>query len=81
MPAYDRELYSSRFARLLNEAMQKGKGNPRKALRWLDRKYKLLFALLFTRHKMEISDAYMDVREHILKRIQSEDEMEIEKGK
>lgn len=74
MPAYDRDLYSSKFARLLNQAMQKGQGDPHRALAWLDQKYKVLFALLFTRHKMETSDAYMDVREHIVKRIENEAE-------
>ncbi len=70
MAPYDREIYSQQFARLLNRALQKGKGDPRLALQWLDKKYKLLFSLVFTRHKLEISDAYMDVREHIVKRIE-----------
>lgn len=70
MPAYDRELYSRAFARLLEQAMQKGKGDPRLALHWLQHKYKLLLALALTRHKLETSDAYMDVREHIQKRIE-----------
>jgi hypothetical protein len=70
MATYDREIYSQQFARLLNRAMQRGQGDPRLALDWLDKKYKLIFSLVFSRHKLEISDAYMDVREHIVKRIQ-----------
>jgi hypothetical protein len=72
MPAYDREYYSRTFARLLNTAMQKGQGDARQALAWLDKRYKPLLALLFTRHKLETSDAYMDAREHITKRIENE---------
>lgn len=69
MPIYDKEIYSQKFARLLNRAMKRGGGDPQKALQWLDKQYKPLFALLFTRHKLETSDAYMDVREHIVERI------------
>lgn len=72
MPTYDREVYSRSFARLLDEAMHKGAGDPRRALAWLERKYKLALALALTRHKLETSDAYMDVREHILKRIEEQ---------
>lgn len=78
MPPYDQDVYSQRFARLLNRALQKGKGDPKLALSWLDKRYKLLFSLAFTRHKLEVSDAYMDVREHILKRIKT---MEQKDGK
>lgn len=70
MAPYDREIYSQQFARLLNRALQKGKGDPRLALVWLDKKYKLLFSLALTRHKLEVSDAYMDVREHMIKRVE-----------
>jgi hypothetical protein len=69
MPAYDREIYSRTFARLLEQALRKGKGDPRLALHWLQHRYKLVVALAFTRHKLETSDAYLDVREHIQKRI------------
>lgn len=72
MPTYDHEIYSRKFARLLNTALKKGGGDPKEALAWLDRKYKPLFALLFTRSKLETTDAYMDVREHIRKRIEGE---------
>ena len=76
MPAYDKEIYSRNFARLLNRAMKRGGGDPRQALLWLDKKYKPLLALLFTRHRLEMSDAYMDVREHIRKRIEGIKEKE-----
>lgn len=77
MPAYDREFYSRRFARLLDRAMQKGQRDPQKALAWLEKGYKPLLALMLTRHKLETSDAYMDVREHILKRIENEAEKDL----
>ena len=70
MPAYDRDVYSRHFARLLNKALKKGGGDPAQALAWLDTKYRLLLALLFSRHKLEMADAFMDAREHIIKRIQ-----------
>ncbi len=69
MSQYNRDVYSRTFARLLNRALKKGEGDASKALEWLDHRYKLIWNLLFTRHKAEISDAYMDVREHIVKRI------------
>ena len=72
MSGYDRDLYSRNFARLLNRALKKGGGDASKALEWLDRKYKPLWAVLFSKHRAEISDAYMDVREHIEKRIQEQ---------
>lgn len=68
MPGYDRDLYSKNFARLLNKALKKAEGNAAKALEWLDRNYKPLWAVVFSKHRAEISDAYMDVREHIVKR-------------
>ena len=71
MRPYDHDFYSQQFARLLNRSLQKGKGDPTLALDWLDRKYKLILSLMFTRHKLEISDAYMDVREHMLKRVKT----------
>lgn len=69
MPAYDKDVYSRSFARLLNKALKKGGGDPAQALHWLDTRYKPLFAMLFSRHKLERTDAYMDVREHIVKRL------------
>lgn len=71
MPAYDRDVYSRSFARLLNKALKKGSGDPTQALAWLDTKYKPLFALFLSRHKLERTDAYLDVREHIVKRIEA----------
>jgi hypothetical protein len=78
MPTYDKEIYSQKFARLLNRAMKKGGSDPQKALQWLDNKYKPIFALIFTRHKLETSDAYMDVREHIVNRIEGNESEENE---
>jgi len=68
-PTYDHDLYSRNFARLLNRALKIGGGDASKALEWLDRKYKPLWTMLFSRHRAEMSDAYLDVREHIMKRI------------
>lgn len=70
--SYDRDVYSRYFARLLNHALKKGGGDSRAALRWLEEKYRLMLALFFSRHRREMSDAYMDVREHILNRIKQE---------
>lgn len=72
--SYDKETYSRLFAQLLERAMQKR--SQRAGLRWLERKYRLPLALLFTRHKLELADAYMDVREHILKRIEQGEQIE-----
>jgi hypothetical protein len=68
---YNRDVYSQRFARLLNKALKRGKQDPRLALDWLENKYRLLPALLLTRHRLETTDAYLDVREHILNRMQT----------
>jgi hypothetical protein len=69
MSTYDCEIYQRNFARLLNRALKKGNGDAAKALEWLDRKYMPIWKVLFSRHRAEMSDAYMDVREHIVKRI------------
>ena len=69
MPSYDKDVYSRNFARLLNKAMKKGASDPAQALHWLETKYNPFLAMLFTRHRLEMSDAYMDVREHITKRV------------
>ncbi len=66
---YDRDVYSRNFARLLNRALKKGQGDASRALEWLDHNYKPFWHFLFGKHKAEMSDAYMDVREHIVKRI------------
>jgi hypothetical protein len=68
MPIYNKSIYSRSFARLLNKALNKGGGDPRRALAWLERKYHPILAMLFTRHRLEQTDAYMDVREHLQKR-------------
>ena len=78
--SYDRDVYSRYFARLLNHALKQGGGDSQAALRWLDQRYRLVLALFFSRHRREMSDAYMDVREHIVKRIkESEGSKEPEK--
>lgn len=73
-PEYDREVYQRSFARLLNRALKAGEGDPSRALEWLDRKNKPLWTAIFGRHRAEMSDAYMDVREHILKRIEEREQ-------
>jgi len=73
MPNYDHDAYSRKFARLINRAMKRGEGDPSKALDWLDKRYKPFFALLFTQQRLETTDAYLDVREHILKRIEGQE--------
>ena len=70
MADYDRDFYSRNFARLLNRALKQGDGDPVRALDWLDHRYKWFWKILFGRHKAEMADAYMDVREHIVKRIE-----------
>lgn len=71
---YDREIYQRSFARLLNRTLKVGGGDAVRALEWLDHKYKPLWTVLFSRHRAEMSDAYMDVREHIVKRIKDKGE-------
>ncbi|HKY79593.1 MAG TPA: hypothetical protein VI688_03645 [Anaerolineales bacterium] len=66
---YDRDIYSRYFARLLNQALKQGGGDSQAALGWLEKRYRLVLALFFSRHRREMSDAYMDVREHILNRM------------
>lgn len=70
MPSYDREVYSREFARLLNRALKQGGGDAGRALAWLEGKYHLPLVLFFSANRMELSDAYLDVREHILKRME-----------
>lgn len=69
MAEYQRVVYEKTFARLLNKALKKGGNDPALALAWLDKKYRLLFVLLSTPYRLESTDAYMDVREHLQKRI------------
>lgn len=71
MPAYNTDIYRQLFVRLLDRAMQQGKAQPEAALHWLERRYKLGLAMLFSRHKLELADAYMDVRQHIIVRMES----------
>ncbi len=78
MSGYDRDLYSQTFARLLNRALKKGGGDAAKALEWLDRNYKPFWHVLFGKHKAEMSDAYMDVREHIVKRMKESGGAEVQ---
>ncbi|MCL5428751.1 MAG: hypothetical protein M1347_02955 [Chloroflexi bacterium] len=74
MAEYDHDVYSRNFARLLNRALKKGGGDAASALEWLDRHYKPVWAFVFNRHRAELADAYMDVREHIVKRIKDKGE-------
>lgn len=69
MVRYDREVYSREFARLLNRALKQGQGDANQALAWLQAKYHLPLVLLFSPNRLELSDAFLDVREHILMRI------------
>jgi hypothetical protein len=69
MPTYDRDVYSRDFARLLNKALKSANGDARKALVLLESRYRLVPSLIFSRHRAETSDAYLDVREHLLNRI------------
>lgn len=71
MRAYDQDVYRQLFVRLLDRAMQQGKTQPEAALLWLERRYKLGLAMLFSRHKLELADAYMDVRQHIIARMEN----------
>jgi hypothetical protein len=73
--AYDRDFYSRTFARLINKALKKGDGDPAKALYWLEKRYNPLLALIVSRHRMELADAYLDAREHIKKRIDGVEEI------
>lgn len=70
--AYDQAIYSRQFARLLNHALKQGDGDAHKALQWLERRYRLVLTMMLTRYKAEMADAYMDVREHLLKRSEEE---------
>ncbi|HRN51576.1 MAG TPA: hypothetical protein PLC52_08575 [Anaerolineales bacterium] len=74
MKAYSQDVYRQLFVRLLARAMQQGKQDQQVALHWLERKYKLALAMLFTRHKLELADAYMDVRQHIQARVDGTEE-------
>lgn len=73
MPAaYDQNIYSRQFARLLNHALKQGEGDAERALHWLEQRYRLVLTILMTRYKAETADAYMDVREHLVNRIEGE---------
>jgi hypothetical protein len=70
MTNYDHDAYSKYFARLLNKAMKRGQGDPQKALHWLEKRYKALWRIVLTKKRLERADAYLDVREHVAKRIE-----------
>lgn len=74
---YDQNIYSRQFARLLNRALKQGGGNPQVALDWLERRYRLVLTMMLTRYKAEMADAFMDVRAHLVKRIDAEQKLEI----
>ena len=69
MSNYQREEYEKKFARLLNKALRKGKNDPGRALSWLNKRSKLQFAWMLTSKRIEAVDAYLDVREHLEKRL------------
>ena len=68
MANYQRDVYEKSFARLLNKALRKGANDPELALKWIDKRYRLLLILLTTQYRVESTDALMDVREHLIKR-------------
>lgn len=67
---YDRPVYERTFARLLDRSLAKGKNDPAKALKWLNRPFRYALAVTFTVHRLETTDAFLDVREHLSKRIE-----------
>jgi hypothetical protein len=69
MSIYDKDFYQRNFARLLNKALKASNSDAAAALRWLDAHYKPLWTILFNKHKAEMTDAYLDVRDHLLKRV------------
>jgi hypothetical protein len=69
MSKYNHDIYRRSFARLLNKAIKRGGNSPQNAMIWLENRYKLFVVLMFTRYRVETTDAYMDVREHLAKRI------------
>ena len=70
MADYDHDAYSKYFARLLNKAMKRGLGDPKKALKWLEKRYSPMWGIAFTSHRLERADAYLDARDHVAKRIE-----------
>jgi hypothetical protein len=71
MSVYDQEVYQRNFARLLNRAIKAGQGDATMALMWLDSHYRPIWTILFSKHKAEMTDAYLDAREHLIKRIET----------
>lgn len=70
MSNYHRLTYERTFARLLDRSLAKGKNDPTKALEWLNRPFRYALAVTFTVHRLETTDAFLDVREHLSKRIE-----------
>jgi hypothetical protein len=75
MQSYDREIYSRQFARLLNKALKAGQGDAQAALTWLENSNRPMLTMLFDKHPLEMTDAYLDAREHLQRRL---DEKETE---
>ena len=70
MDSYDRSIYETTFASLLDQSLRKGSNDPERALKWLNRPMRYFFALLRTSNRLEVTDAFLDVREHLTKRIE-----------
>jgi hypothetical protein len=73
MVSYDREKYSRQFARLLNKALKAGQGDAQAALAWLEKSNRPLLTLFFDKHPLEATDAYLDAREHLQRRLEQSD--------
>jgi hypothetical protein len=69
MKSYNRSEYESAFAQLLERSLAKGKNDPGKALKWLNRPFRYSLAIIFNSNRLETTDAFLDVREHLEKRI------------
>jgi len=70
MSNYDRSVYENAFASLLDLSLKKGGNDPVRALKWLNRPLRYFFAVMRSRHRLETTDAFLDVREHLEKRMQ-----------
>lgn len=65
MSNYHRDVYEKTFARLLNKALRKGANDPFLALKWIEKPYRLPLMLIMSPHRVETTDALIDVREHL----------------
>lgn len=69
MQSYDRKIYSRQFARLLNKALKTGEGDAQAALSWLEKSNRPILTMLLDKHALEKTDAYLDAREHLERRL------------